>query len=96
MTLIGPLANKGTSIACILFGPRISYFIAISPTNLKRTLKLAKMDAPVNMAEEMRFSGKLMACRISFKAGHWYAASHSRLDIGMPQFLWTLRVKMRR
>jgi putative transposase len=37
-------------------------------------LKLAKMDAPVNMAEEMRFSGKWMACRISFKAGHWYAA----------------------
>jgi putative transposase len=26
------------------------------------------------MAEELRFDGKLMACRISYKAGHWYAA----------------------
>jgi putative transposase len=37
-------------------------------------LFIAKMDAPVNLAEELRFVGKLIACRISYKAGHWYAS----------------------
>jgi putative transposase len=37
-------------------------------------LFFAKMDAPVNLAEELRFVGRLMACRISFTAGHWYAS----------------------
>ena len=37
-------------------------------------LTLPKMEKAVNMAEELRFEGKWMACRISHKAGHWYAA----------------------
>ena len=37
-------------------------------------LKIANLDTPINMAEELRFSGKLMSCRISYRAGHWYAA----------------------
>lgn len=37
-------------------------------------LFIAKMDEPVNMTEELRFVGKWMACRISYKAGHWYAS----------------------
>ena len=37
-------------------------------------LHLAKMNEPVNMAEELRLYGKLMSCRISYKAGHWYAS----------------------
>ena len=32
------------------------------------------MDSPVNMAEELRFTCILMTCRISYKAGHWYAS----------------------
>jgi putative transposase len=40
----------------------------------KHNLIIAKMDEPVNMAEELRFLGKLIACRVSYKAGHWYAA----------------------
>jgi putative transposase len=36
-------------------------------------LTLPKIEKTVNMAEKLRFEGKLMACRISYKAGHWYA-----------------------
>jgi len=34
------------------------------------------MEKAVNMAEELRFEGKLMACRISHKAGHLVRRRH--------------------
>ena len=40
----------------------------------RHNLRIANLATPINMAEELRFSGKLMACRISNKAGHWYAS----------------------
>jgi putative transposase len=59
----------------------------------KHNLTIAKMELPVNMAEEVRFYGKVMSCRISYQAGHWYAAiavdstlqnPPLKLDGGMP------------
>jgi len=40
----------------------------------RHELKIQKMGSTVNLTEEVRFQGRLLCCRISYKAGHWYAA----------------------
>jgi len=43
-------------------------------------LKLEKMDEPINMAEVLRFDGKIKSVTISEDAGHWYAAVNVEVE----------------
>ena len=46
-------------------------------------LYLPNMDKPINLTEKIRFNGRFMVCRISYHAGHWYAA----VTVDVPQTL---------
>lgn len=43
-------------------------------------IKLSKCPKPVNMAEPLRFDGKLMSGRISYTGGHWYISLQVEMD----------------
>lgn len=48
------------------------------------SLKLARVMEAVNMAEPVRFPGKLMSCRITRRAGDWYASITMETDYPKP------------
>jgi len=43
-------------------------------------LKLERLDTPINMAEILRFDGKVMSVTVVEDTGHWYAAINVELD----------------
>lgn len=63
-------------------------------------LKLERLDTPINIAEALRFEGKIVSLTISEDAGHWYAAinveveppdyEHSQESVGLDLGIKTL------
>lgn len=47
-------------------------------------LKLGRVAEPVNMTEPVRFPGKLMSCRITRRAGEWFASITVETDYPKP------------
>ena len=43
-------------------------------------LTLSRCPGPVNMAEPLRFDGKIMSGRLSYSAGHWYISLQVEMD----------------
>jgi len=43
-------------------------------------LKIERLDAPINMAETLRFNGKIGSATISENAGYWYAAVNVEVE----------------
>ena len=43
-------------------------------------LKLERLDMPINMAEKLRFEGKIVSVTVSEDSGHWYAAIHVEVE----------------
>lgn len=65
-------------------------------------LTLSRLDKPINMAENLRFDGKIRSVTVSEDAGHWYAAvnvelkspehRHSQESVGIDLGIKTLAV----
>jgi len=65
-------------------------------------IKLERLDTPMNMAETLRFDGKVVSVTISEDGGHWYAAinvevehsehKHPQESVGMDLGIKTLAV----
>lgn len=47
---------------------------------LGNRLRIAKLDKPIKLAEEFRFTGNLISCTISKKADKWFASVNVELD----------------
>lgn len=43
-------------------------------------LKLERLDPPINMAEILRFNGRIVSATISEEAGHWYVAINVEVE----------------
>lgn len=44
-------------------------------------LKINKLNTPINMTEPLRFNGKIMSARFSYKAGYWFVAIAVEIEI---------------
>jgi len=55
--------------------PHQSFYVANTELKLNgHWVKIPRVAKPINMAEELRFSGKIMSGVISLYGGHWYIA----------------------